>query len=242
MGTLINGIKELYQSTLTTGSFFPVCDTNGSPTGHISAADLASVLGANISKYLNQESLANIREVGTYFVQNCSDGPLSLTGVWGVVVVSKTTNGSNVYRYVQTFSRMNGTVLEKYERADFGDGTWTAWYRLDNFGCSTAADLASLLGGLINRTSLSNVDLNDITEVGVYPVTSNITNNPLGTYWGFMIVTTPVVIGGKAYLLQFFTTNTVDGADVSLRLYWRKGEVNGSTKTWIAWQRFGVTN
>lgn len=46
MGTLINGIKELYQSTLTTGSFFPVCDRNGSPTGHISADNLASVLGA----------------------------------------------------------------------------------------------------------------------------------------------------------------------------------------------------
>lgn len=42
-------------------------------------------------------------------------------------------------------------------------GVWTSWCRVDNFGCSTAADLATLLG-VVSRTQLDNNGIINIPE------------------------------------------------------------------------------
>ena len=45
MGTLVNGIKEIFATAKTTGSNVMLCGNDGTPDGHMTMANLASVLG-----------------------------------------------------------------------------------------------------------------------------------------------------------------------------------------------------
>ena len=45
MGTLQNGMKELFQTAQTTPTSLPTCGDDGTPTGHITAKNLANLLG-----------------------------------------------------------------------------------------------------------------------------------------------------------------------------------------------------
>lgn len=46
MGTLVNGIKEIFATAKTTGSNVMLCGNDGTPDGHMTMDNLASVLGA----------------------------------------------------------------------------------------------------------------------------------------------------------------------------------------------------
>ena len=45
MGTLVNGIKEIFATAKTTGSNVMLCGNDGTPDGHMAMANLAGVLG-----------------------------------------------------------------------------------------------------------------------------------------------------------------------------------------------------
>lgn len=48
MGTLVNGIKEIFATAKTTGSNVILCGNDGTPDGHMTMANLASVLGVTM--------------------------------------------------------------------------------------------------------------------------------------------------------------------------------------------------
>lgn len=50
MGTLTAGIKEIFSSAKTTGSNVMLCGNDGTPDGHITMQNLASVLGVTIDQ------------------------------------------------------------------------------------------------------------------------------------------------------------------------------------------------
>lgn len=70
------------------------------------------------------------------------------------------------------------------------NNTWQNWSRLDAFGCSTPADLASLLGGnyLFAPQSIPNNNLLNISKGGSYTITPETTNSPNSEYYYFCIV------------------------------------------------------
>lgn len=74
MGTLANGIKDIFSTSQTTATHLPVCASDGTPQGRISVGDLASVLGG---KYINTlgtggvTDLNNATKIGIY---NASTG------------------------------------------------------------------------------------------------------------------------------------------------------------------------
>lgn len=45
MGTLVNGIKEIFETAKTTGSNVMICGNDGTPDGHMTMTNLAGVLG-----------------------------------------------------------------------------------------------------------------------------------------------------------------------------------------------------
>ena len=99
------------------------------------------------------------------------NGPIASST--GTLVVTKTAKGVNSFvRYVQTLYLVNRGGV--YTRTD--DGThesdarvWKDWVRLDNFGCNTAEELASLLGAFGNvKTLPADTDCNTILTTGIY--------------------------------------------------------------------------
>lgn len=48
MGTLVNGIKEIFATAKTTGSNVMLCGNDGTPDGHMAMANLASALGGTL--------------------------------------------------------------------------------------------------------------------------------------------------------------------------------------------------
>lgn len=76
MGTLVNGIKEIFATAKTTGSNVMLCGNDGTPDGHMTMSNLASVLGVpkdygriynssfNIDTLINTDHEFSILEFG----------------------------------------------------------------------------------------------------------------------------------------------------------------------------------
>lgn len=58
MGTLANGIKDIFSTSQTTATHLPVCASDGTPQGRISVGDLASVLGVQ-GKFVKWKNWTN---------------------------------------------------------------------------------------------------------------------------------------------------------------------------------------
>lgn len=79
------------------------------------------------------------------------------------------------------------TIQQTYSRfLSIGTGGgWSTWKSIDNFGCSTPAALASLLGGVRYLGSVNSSTANSKTETGFYYHSEDI-GNSLG--WGMLLV------------------------------------------------------
>lgn len=74
----------------------------------------------------------------------------------------------------------------------------TGWVRLDNFGCNTAADLASLLGVFKSKGTIE--DCNTATEAGMYNVGNNASHSPASKYGCLVVFTAAGAIGAQVML------------------------------------------
>lgn len=81
-------------------------------------------------------------ETGFYTVANNSNFPGSNYGTLIVFTDAAASHAAIVQEYIT-----NGAGIYMRRRSGTSD-SWIAWSRIDNFGCNTAADLASLLGGI----------------------------------------------------------------------------------------------
>ena len=91
------------------------------------------------------------------------------------------------YFAAQIYISANNYVF--FRRRD--DGVWGGWNHIDNFGCSTPAELASLLGSTVVSRDTSAPDLNgfDTTQYRVCTV-KNAVNRPEtggGAIWGVVV-------------------------------------------------------
>ena len=109
--------------------------------GSITPANLASVLGGTTHHELNGDSTIDLNDFTTdgiyksgYAFNNYVNAPSD--AIYGIMTVSM----SDAY-ISQTIFDGYGKVFNRIYT-----GTWSSWQRLDNFGCNTPADLASLLG------------------------------------------------------------------------------------------------
>lgn len=148
MGLFQDSLKKWFytnnSSAASSDARVPLLNANGSPKGSDTMANLASVLGGLYTGLLTR----------TLSVEYELDDP-TLSGVYayaygsdvnerGFLLAFPNTSAENGRRAIQVAFAVDGrTKSRTYE-----SNRWGAWYRLDNFGCNSLADLASALGAL----------------------------------------------------------------------------------------------
>lgn len=142
MSVVKDAIGELLKSNDLGTSVTNVPALNASAFGSATVANLASVLGGLDAIDVTSQSIDfdNMTNVGKFYV-NCdtaTNKPSGVDNVYTLIVEKSSTN-----RYIQTIVGANN--VDVYKRFRTAAGTWRAWVRLDNFGCNTPTDLASLL-------------------------------------------------------------------------------------------------
>lgn len=154
MGTLAEGIKEIFATAKTTGSNVMLCGNDGNPDGHMTMANLASVLGELPGGLYNSLNPFNIDTFYNGMVSLNNSTSQNITGVCPQTDMrgSLYSQCSLVYdsRFgTQTFVYFsnNSSPIIVYKRNLWADD-WSAWQRCDNFGCNTLSDLANALGAL----------------------------------------------------------------------------------------------
>ena len=105
-------------------------------------------------------------------------------------------------------------------RQMWGEGNWLNWQRIDNYGTTSLAGLATALGvpNQINGQAIDASDLNvdSLWKCGLYDITGSIGNPYSGAgHTAFMIV-----INNSTYALQMAYRN---GEPNKSRWYWTNG-------------------
>lgn len=155
MGTLINGIKEIFASaSQTSPTNIPTCAADGTPNGNITIANLASVLG----EYYNHtgmvqdasDDLSTIKTPGVYWIRLFdSTGCPNING--GMLFVM----GWQGYKSQLLIGNFNGTERNPcayFRTTGAWDDTYGSWaeitHEMPTFykDYSTLASLASALG------------------------------------------------------------------------------------------------
>ena len=182
MGTLAEGIKEIFATAKTTGSNVMLCGNDGTPDGHMTMDNLASVLGIQTVSLQRGTDLDSLRTPNKY---TCSDGSTSGT------ILNKPSNV--LYGFlleVKPCPNAPSTVVQILW-ADGGrmfsrtyDNGWSNWltysYDIPDFykSYSDLASLANALGvGLfIKRGSITSqdYDFRNNAQIGIYHVPGSI--------------------------------------------------------------------
>lgn len=148
MGTLAAGIKEIFATAKTTGSNVMLCGNDGTPDGHMTIANLASVLGASGSDGRHLQADANTIIEGRYFARSLDIDSYHIPADYGYLFARSVTQIAYTIIY-QSFVDLNRVHYERYGNGpEGGPYTWSGWNRADNFQCVTLSDLANALGAL----------------------------------------------------------------------------------------------
>jgi len=112
-----------------------------------------------------------------------------------------------------------------YSRNKQGSGDWTSWVRCDNYGTSTPADLASLLGAnTIDYGNKTDADIDALRTQGKYRIYAY-----QGTYWPVNTYGVLYVEVANNYTIQYFI-KMAEGIT-----YKRTMVTNAPTPTWSDW-------
>lgn len=120
MGTLAEGIKEIFATAKTTGSNVMLCGNDGTPDGHMTMANLASVLGGLEAQPWEGGSFENLlrhNRQGVYYVDEDyngiqSDMPFPYC-VISINYISYGSNNNDVQAQAIAFNITNGEVKYK---------------------------------------------------------------------------------------------------------------------------------
>lgn len=248
MGTLINGIKDIFSTSKTTATHLPVCASDGTPQGRISVGDLANVLG---DIYLIKGQISNIdintlKINGAYrTVSGITNLPSNLSSVEGVLVVNDAvfTSGNHTVTVQTFFSHATNTMYIRHNWYN----VWQPWQEVTiNMPTfyKNYADLSSLataLGGVGEPTRI--IQDNNVTDM----------NNVLGVreraYIHFISTTDApsnlpdTFVSGTRFFVQvlnvsdFYIEQIV--YDHGSRIYLRSGRGSGgagSSINWSSWK------
>lgn len=172
---------------------------------------------------MNNVSINTATNQGYYVIQsNVSDSPIGV--FWGQCLVYREPNNIIVQEVTSDTASDNNASFAFYRRKGKVGAdtiTWQSWQRIDNFGCNTAADLASLLGvikdnGRFNGENLNLDDYKDNTSFNYYGFLSGtgIPESSSKTYGSVVVVKSQS--DGIKYCLQIIANNT----GVYIRHYW----------------------
>lgn len=207
MGTLAEGIKEIFATAKTTGSNVMLCGNDGTPDGHMTMANLASVLGV----FKNGGIISNI---DTLFDEGYYSSWSDSFGFY-IVFVYKSSDGKALQFYIST--------QETKYRYSTDNSTWQSWnvlsYPIELRNYTTLSSLTNAIGGLM---FIGNRE--DANVIGTYFSTTGSMNNQHfptgGSYW------TLISIGDNIIKLCFQIAFAPNG-DSYFRSYW-----NG----WKSWR------
>lgn len=116
MGTLVNGIKEIFATAKTTGSNVMLCGNDGTPDGHMTMSNLASVLGVS-------------------FPYNDSARPFGSNDANGIMVELVYDNNTNTYpsqhgicvRFLQNDAKLGGAIYITSDDEFYFARKWVSW-------------------------------------------------------------------------------------------------------------------
>lgn len=129
MGTLINGIKEIFASaSQNSPTNIPTCASDGTPNGNITIANLASVLGGKSTELYNGVDFDTLVDGKNYFgygtvFANSSNTPNTTAGTFKLFV-NKDTSESYI---IQTCFMYSGKI---FVRTRNNEGIWISWHTI----------------------------------------------------------------------------------------------------------------
>ena len=159
MGTLAAGIKEIFATAKTTGSNVMLCGNDGTPDGHMTMANLASVLGVVNKTYnfdITVERCSSLEQlvpiVYDYLIENApiNNDKLMFSGV---------ANGQFakcfVWGYLYESGGIYGRINAQYEE-DAGFETFTVFNGVIGATQNVSTNIPDFYKSYANLSSLAN--------------------------------------------------------------------------------------
>lgn len=151
----------------------------------LSVANLSSVVAGEMTAakqfpYIYKGKVTDANKITVSGIYKMESGSQNAPESFGLLIVY-TTDG---YYSVQDFHGMS-TGRSYTRRKTSVNGSWTSWYRIDNFGYNTLAELASGVATALNnpltfKEVLNTSDLNDLrTITGIWGIQGSVTNKPV---------------------------------------------------------------
>lgn len=224
MGTLANGIKDIFSTSQTTATHLPVCASDGTPQGRISVGDLASVLGGMMFRPQQLESfdidVAQQLSCGLYQTKEPSTG--FPTTSYGTLIVFLGSNGFKMFMWIdqrsgKLYYRSNWSASFKSNWLEISVDIPT-FYKNYNDLSSLSTGLGVLAGAPI-AIDTPNYDVNDAPHGYIcLGHTARVTavNNPFpGEVVGILTIRKSVVGIGDIRLQIAFRDNSI-----KIRCFW----------------------
>lgn len=190
-----------------------------------SLADYAGLAQCSQALYENENGFSaySLLDNG-YF---CIMGSDSSTSVYHSDVADTASNAG----YADNASCLNGHLASYYQTAS--NAITTSNIGSQNVNYADTAGNSSKLGGnwasyYLNNNDSTSIDLNCLTQSGVYRMNANNCNQPSGTQWGQLFT----MHGGADTITQIATGYASDN------IYWRSGNPTnvGGSGTWQPWK------
>lgn len=165
MGTLVDGIKDIFSTSKTTATHLPVCASDGTPQGRISAGDLASLFGSFTYNGDLNSAPNGIHYIAIPDAQALSKNCPTSTGGFGFL--SSTYNasgGGGGQMYLVLGSR------KMYTRVCISN-EWKGWNEVSTDIPSfykNYADLNALTNALVKQNALSIGNVMVVTNADSY--------------------------------------------------------------------------
>lgn len=155
MGTLAAGIKDIFSTAKTTGTNVMLSTNDGTPDGHMTMENLASVLGVPTSlknlKPMSGGDLNNIKDAGYYMFDGTVANRPTETSAWNaffLAVIHENAGNQNMCTQIY-ISSAKGSMFKR--SFTYSQGAWQDWqefaFNIPAF-YKSYSDLASLSSAL----------------------------------------------------------------------------------------------
>lgn len=216
MGTLAEGIKEIFATAKTTGSNVMLCGNDGTPDGHMTMANLASVLGGafknrsdtnGLVPYLGNIRVINKEQIDALTFASGTYGFYKFTGYNSSLVEADDGLLLVCYNFMLKYGA-DGKMA-------FRTMSSTTWhyvgYDIPSFykNYNDLSSLASALGVLVNGTLILSGTFSDITKSGIYGYNhdSYTASDEPANYGVLMVFNGSTAGSGNPIAQMFFANN-----------------------------------
>lgn len=161
MGTLVNGIKEIFATSQSTATHVPVCASDGTPQGRISVGDLASVLGGiKPNGHIQSGDADNYSTTGAFSLNVPDYESAHLPCRYGVLIVVKVGNNTGNTTIQLVCESASDNVYFRLK-----SNTWSSWSLVANFPqfYKNYVDLSALSAAVVNNQKILKGRFENVT-------------------------------------------------------------------------------